>query len=202
MVICLEKNSVKKYFNSNASGYDRKKTSGLTGFLVEKERGMIFEFLDVHPGERVLDAGCGTGFYSKLIQDLGAYPYGVDISEEMIDRLQAKCIDGEVGDVASISLNRKFDKILSAGSIEFTGDSIKFLMNLRRHLKDGGFLVMLYPHRSIIGFLYLLFHRTHGIRVKLYSLREITRLLEDSGFELLDLKKCNPIASVLKAQTI
>src|SRR5262249_15502347 len=46
----------------------------------------ITDALDVSPGDIVLDAGCGEGFYlGGLVQKIGCQGHGVDISARAID---------------------------------------------------------------------------------------------------------------------
>jgi trans-aconitate methyltransferase len=44
----------------------------------------VLEVLDVKPGERILDIGCGTGYLTQQIQNAGAVVVGTDYSPEMI----------------------------------------------------------------------------------------------------------------------
>ena len=36
------------------------------------------------PGQRVLDIGCGTGVFLRLVADRGAKPFGLDASEALL----------------------------------------------------------------------------------------------------------------------
>lgn len=42
-------------------------------------------------GKRVLDLGCGTGYFSALLQERGADLVCVDISQGMLDKAQQRC---------------------------------------------------------------------------------------------------------------
>jgi cyclopropane fatty-acyl-phospholipid synthase-like methyltransferase len=39
----------------------------------------------VTPGQRVLDIGCGTGVFLRLLADNGAKPFGLDASEALLE---------------------------------------------------------------------------------------------------------------------
>jgi len=198
----LKKNSVIRYFDTKASEYDSMKVRGFTGKLAEKESRAILEFLNVKNGDEVLDAGCGSGFYSDFIRRGGGIPFGVDLSEKMIDEFKDKSFEGVVGDIETINLGKKFDKILCAGALEFVGDPIKTVENLSRHLRDDGLLVLLYPSSSFIGLLYRLFHLTHGIKAKLYNDSEITEIMVISGLEVVHMKQITFISKVIKAKQV
>src|SRR6266850_4574041 len=63
---------------------------------VEKECGVIAVWLvgrGILPGAEILDAGCGTGRYSRELARRGYIVHGVDLSPELIE-----VAEGEVGD--------------------------------------------------------------------------------------------------------
>ena len=63
---------------------------------VEKECGVIAAWLvgrEILPGAVVLDAGCGTGRYSRELARRGYIVHGVDLSPELIEVAK-----GTVGD--------------------------------------------------------------------------------------------------------
>ena len=48
--------------------------------------------LQLRPGERVLDAGCGNGLYSRRLAALGAGVVAFDFSSELIARARARAL--------------------------------------------------------------------------------------------------------------
>lgn len=57
--------------------------------LMEVEQTAVLELLPPVSGRRVLDAGCGTGRYMRLLAALGAKVVGVDLSHAMVARARA-----------------------------------------------------------------------------------------------------------------
>lgn len=60
---------------SNYSAYEWKPS-----LTIPMVRSLI-EFLDIRPGDNVLDIGCARGFYVKALRSLGVDAYGYDTSE-------------------------------------------------------------------------------------------------------------------------
>jgi len=58
----------------------------------------VLDLLDLQPGERVLDLGCGDGALTLRLLDRGAEVVGVDSSGEMVYQARALGIDARVGD--------------------------------------------------------------------------------------------------------
>ncbi|MGC9395703.1 MAG: class I SAM-dependent methyltransferase [Anaerolineae bacterium] len=51
--------------------------------------------LELQPGERVLDAGCGNGLYARKLAALGAHVVAFDFSAELIALARARAVDAE-----------------------------------------------------------------------------------------------------------
>jgi SAM-dependent methyltransferase len=64
-----------------------------------------------HPGDRVLDFGCGTGEDAVWLKSRGIEVTAIDPSPEMVMRANAKGIDAKEGDISSVT--GSFDGVLS-----------------------------------------------------------------------------------------
>ena len=75
----------------------------------------LVELLDPRPGERVLDAGCGTGQLTARIAESGAEVVGVDNSLEMIDTAGRNYprLRFETVDVRDMPYRAEFDAVFS-----------------------------------------------------------------------------------------
>ena len=188
-----------EHFATKAKEYDQKRSKGIQGWLVNKEKTCVLKSLQIEKEEKILDAGSGSGYYSLLIKKAGGNPYGVDFSAEMIKQLKARGIQGEVADLENFNLQRKFDKILCAGALEFLKNPELAVKNFNKHLKTNGVLIILYPRISIGGIIYKSYHILHGIKIRLFTRSEIKGIVEKNGFKVLNQETANMNCAVLKA---
>ena len=111
--------------------------------------------MDLKPGERVLDLGCGAGWASRLLAravsstDKPGQVIGLDVSDEMIRRARAASSNYEnlmfvVGSAQQIPWEENFfDKVLSVESFYYYGDQEGALDELFRVLAPKGELFIL-----------------------------------------------------------
>src|SRR5579863_1876033 len=106
--------------------------------------------MDLKPGQRVLDLGCGAGWASRLLAQMvgdGAEPgqvVGLDVSDEMVRRARTNSKQFEnilfvVGSAQKIPWQEDFfDKVLSVESFYYYGDQDGALDEVRRVMAPGG----------------------------------------------------------------
>lgn len=111
-------------------------------------------WLEVPPGTRVLDVGCGVGRWSRMLATQGAEVTGVDLSPTMIAEAQrraaaqgvaARC-RFRVQDLAELEVGETFDLIVGVTVLQHILDlhALKAaLASMRAHLRPGGRMVLL-----------------------------------------------------------
>lgn len=177
--------TVTAFFEGRASQYQNASERWPWSWLRAKERATVLSCLGSVHQETVLDFGCGTGYFSRLIASAGAAKVvGVDISKAMVAQLPADGVEGIVGDITQIDLGQKFSKIVCAGVLEFLPDPVSALTNARGHLAPGGRLVVLLPLQSILGRLYQLYHRSHGLHIHLFHLYELEQIAHQADLQI------------------
>lgn len=62
----------------------------------EAEVAFLVDLLQLRPGDRVLDMGCGTGRHAIALAQIGALVTGVDVSEGMLDQARQRASDAGV----------------------------------------------------------------------------------------------------------
>ncbi|ADW19197.1 Methyltransferase type 11 [Desulfobulbus propionicus DSM 2032] len=119
-----------------------------TGQLVKiYESALLLEFLAPQPGERILDAGCGTGLFTGDVLDRGAMVIGVDLSVPMLDRARKRAAGPRFtalcADMGALPFaDNSFDRVFSMTAIEFVADAAKAIAELNRVVRRGGPVVV------------------------------------------------------------
>lgn len=118
---------------------------------VMRRRRLVREALAPAPGERILDMGCGPGFYAaELLVDVGdeGSIVGVDTSPAMLAVAARRTggrpnADFREGDATALPVgDGEFDAALSVQVLEYVADTTAALRELRRALRPGGRLVV------------------------------------------------------------
>jgi 2-polyprenyl-3-methyl-5-hydroxy-6-metoxy-1,4-benzoquinol methylase len=100
-------------------------------------------------GKKLLDAGCGTGWFSKIAVDRGAHVTSMDLGENLLTQVKMKCNSIRViGSILEMPFeDDSFDLVVSSEVIEHTPEPFKALEELHRVLKPGGVLVISTPNK-------------------------------------------------------
>lgn len=111
------------------------------------ECAAALRWLEPGAGERILDIGCGDGYYDWRISQSGARVTGIDVHEKRLafarrhygnGRTEFLNLDAERADLPAGS----FDKALCLCVIEHLGDDERVLRNVHQALKPGGLFVL------------------------------------------------------------
>lgn len=123
---------------------------GVFGIGPRRERRIALGMLNVSPGDRVIDIGCGPGNYTKRLAGAngGELVVGVDASEAM---LAAAAKDSSApnlayvrGDACALPFeDGQFDAACSVGAIHMTENPMAALAEMVRMLAPGGRLCIL-----------------------------------------------------------
>ncbi len=140
----------------------------------------------VHPG-RLLDVGCGTGFFLEAARTRGWDVAGIDPSPFAVEQVRALGIEAHKGLLHEVDLpEASFDAVALLQVVEHLLDPRDLLERCRRLLKPGGALLVATPNPAS------LLARTQRERFNYwippvhcvwYPPRTLKRLLADAGFE-------------------
>jgi SAM-dependent methyltransferase len=170
-----------RHFERAAGGYATFRNVGPLGLLRRAEQRALHELADVQPGQRVLDAGCGDGETMAWLRTRGAKPFGVDVALSMASTCRGRGFLVCVQDMERLGARPVFDWALCIGSLEFTERPDRALTALSESLRPGGKLILLFPRRTWFGRLYVLYHRAHGVSIKLFTRAEIRAYFRTAG---------------------
>jgi SAM-dependent methyltransferase len=94
----------------------------------------------IQPAQRVLDVGCGSGAFLRLVADRGAQPFGLDASETLIEIARKRIPDADlrVGDLQFLPYeDDTFDVVTGLNSFFFAADMTEALGEAGRVAKAG-----------------------------------------------------------------
>lgn len=141
----MESNTLKAYSQA-AANYDAEPNS-----VLFTETAAVLALLDLRPGDRLLDAACGTGKYVRAGLEAGADCAGLDFSAEMLALAAAKCPGARFTqhDLMAPPLpfaDGAFDKIILAQALWHVGGIDKLFADFARLLAPSGRLVVSVTH--------------------------------------------------------
>ncbi len=98
--------------------------------------------------KKVLDVGCGTGFFAYKAAKKGAKVLGIDFSNEAISiaKSQHSHPNLEFESIDVTKVKEKFDVIVSNGTLEHMDEPIKTLKLFKRHLNPNGCIIITSPN--------------------------------------------------------
>jgi 2-polyprenyl-3-methyl-5-hydroxy-6-metoxy-1,4-benzoquinol methylase len=150
---------------------------------------------------RVLDIGCGEGQFTAELARAGFSVVGVNVAHEPLRRahLRDPGLDLRVVPLEGLwpLADASFDVVWAGETIEHVADTAGWLSEVRRVLRSGGILLLSTPaHGRLLMLRLALSHRSfdehfdpRSDHLRFYTPRTLERLLEDFGFEDIDVRR-------------
>ena len=139
----LAEKEVRNVYDRIANKYHEKRKEKLI-YNEYNEMPATLSFLKNVKGKKILDLGCGTGIYTKILKNRGAIVSGIDLSPKIIGiaKKNVKGIDFRVGSVSKLPYEfGTFDMVLASLVINYFPDLGKAFREIRRILKKGGVFI-------------------------------------------------------------
>ena len=153
--------------------------------------GLSFEY--VHPRERLLDLGIGTGLSALPFAQLGLQIFGADASQEMLNICRAKNIAVELKqfDLENLPLpyaDDAFEHCIACGVFHFIADLEKIFQQVARVVRANGtfaFTTKVPPGESkrVVA------ETTDGVSVFMHSRAYVEECVAQSGLRTLKEQK-------------
>ena len=140
----LTPDGVRRMFDRIAPVYDLMNRAMTVG-LDQRWRRLAIHAV-VTPGDRVLDACCGTGDMTIAARAAGGHPVGLDFSERMLERARRKAPELEwiQGDMLELPFPvESFDAATVGFGVRNVADLERGLAELRRVIRPEGRLAIL-----------------------------------------------------------
>jgi ubiquinone/menaquinone biosynthesis C-methylase UbiE len=134
-------------FDDWADRYDQWFETAMGRLIKACELQLLLEMLTPGAGERILDAGCGTGLFTQEMLHSGAHVVGLEISMPMLLQARNKLTGHPFlpvhGDMLNLPFYKNiFDKSVSVTAIEFIENASGVMDELFRVTKPGGCVVV------------------------------------------------------------
>ncbi|WMY95776.1 MAG: malonyl-ACP O-methyltransferase BioC [Arsenophonus sp.] len=134
-IIQMNKKAIAHAFGRAAKNYDD------IAIFQQQSGQHLFDCVSTRPGDIVLDAGCGTGYFSNQWQLAGKYVIALDLSESMLSFAKQKqtAINYIQGDMEYLPFkNESVDLCFSHLAIQWCTNLYTPLSELYRITKKGG----------------------------------------------------------------
>tara|TARA_Y100000310_G_scaffold6386_1_gene7210 strand:- start:1474 stop:2151 length:678 start_codon:yes stop_codon:yes gene_type:complete len=147
------KKRVQKAYRKWANTYDKEINPS-----IDLEESKVIKLMNVKKGDYVLDVGCGTGRYTKIFTQQAAKVVGIDFSRNMLKvaKHRVKKAEFKQTDITKKLPfpDKTFDKIVCSLVISHIQNISPVLKEMKRVLKDDGFIVLttLHPDIDFWGF--------------------------------------------------
>ena len=161
-------------------------------------------------GKKILDAGCWAGNYCKILADMEAEVFGIDISPRMIDLAKEQCkdnkIDFRVSDIENLPFDdNEFDIVISAFSLLYKKDLRSSLREFKRVLKKDGEAYIAVPHpvRKMVKYTHDYFktgkHWQNRGKMRFFNyyrtMEEYVNNLASEGFSIREMREPKPVGT-------
>ena len=158
------------------------------------ELRVLSRYLELRPGERILDVACGSGYWThKLAAAHGCTAVGIDLSEREVATAQRH----HSGTHCTYRLSpaeklafpaESFDKVISVCALEHFSSDTAALEEMARVLKPDGILGISVDSMSgpFVPESYRKWHAQEHFVRNYYDLDSLRTKLQHAGFQLLE----------------
>ncbi len=146
----MELESIKKIYAGYSSVYD----ALFKRFFYPRIKHAI-SYMDIRPGDRILDVGVGTGLSLSLFPGY-CKVVGIDLSTEMLMKAKEKITANRLDNIKVMSMDAmsvgfkddSFDKVFISHVVSVVPDPYKVMSEVKRVCRKGGQVVIVNHFKS------------------------------------------------------
>ena len=149
--------------------------------------GYVTDLLELEPGVRYCELGCGSGWMTRYAARVGAEATGYDISPAMIEIARAQAAAGGVeatfvvADMEQLETEARYDRCLIYEALHHSSEPAQVLAAAHSLLVTGGVLLLAEPNWTQ-RFAGRKAAQEHGTTERGYSSRHLKQLVRQAGF--------------------
>lgn len=113
----------------------------------------LIQLADIEPGDHILDIGCGTGYSTAILAQLGSSVVGLEANKTLADQATSNLASQNIDNIAIVS-GKMEQGLASQGPYDvifFSGRVDQVPENIKNQLKDGGRLVAVLSSSGTLG---------------------------------------------------
>jgi ubiquinone/menaquinone biosynthesis C-methylase UbiE len=157
-------------------------------------------FSHIRDEKAILDLGCGEGItLEKLLREFpDGKVMGIDYSAEKVRICKQRNLPACVGNAYNLGFSdSSVDCCLFLEVVEHLVDPLKALSEIHRVLREGGLLLLIFPHDIVFRFARLGFLKFREAfapsgHVRQWTLQDMHKIVTNVGFEIEE-TKCLPL---------
>jgi len=164
---------------------------------VHSEINLKLAIDNTRENDKILDVGCGVGSYIVALSKINRVCFGIDPlykTSLLKSHQKAKDENVDISLIQSVSetlpfKDRKFDMVLHLSTLQHVNNQDKTLSEIKRVLKDNGFLLVSVPTNRNISTLFTKSKKPDYV-TKPFDIRELKKSMTKNGFKILKIRGC------------
>jgi len=165
----------------------------------ERDKEKMEKVIGLGKGRRLLDVGCSYGLFMDVCKDVGWDVYGCELSKIQYDYTKKKHKKIHNTEVSKSGfIDNFFDVVTLFDVIEHLTSPTKFLKEVHKVIKPGGYFIACTPNISswqakFFGKKWLNYARMH---IYYFTPKSLTKMLETNGFKVVRVQKHKRVIQV------
>lgn len=168
-------------------GYGR--NDYLSPITIRRYHELLDEFEKYRKTNRIIDVGCGIGYFLEVAKERGWEVYGTEYTDKAIEICENKGINMKQGVLDSTNYPVEFfDIITSFEVLEHINNPVEELASFNKILRTGGLVYFTTPNfNSLLRYRLKEYYDviTYPEHLSYYTKKTITNLFKKSGFKPL-----------------